>query len=191
MIADRFEAAGNTNLGLDREAGARHRGEDEPRLRGGAAAWVDEAVFGHTPGTRGKALELVAAGRFENDVITGGGRRRRGSVLTAGGSGVATAVGAVSASLAALSSALGTTVVAVGTAAGTVAPGVGVFRTKVSERGVGVDWLCTASTGAWDGDRPNSQTSATAATSSSVTVAAATPAKARSRDPRWRRSSSC
>ena len=81
-------------------------------------------------------------------------------------------------------SAAGTTAVGVGTAAGTVAPGVGVFRTKVSDRGGGVDWLCTASAGAWDGERPNSQTRATEATSSIVTAAAATPARARSRHPR-------
>ena len=45
-----------------------------------------------------------------------------------------------------------------------------MFRTKVSARGVGVNWLWTASTGAWDGDRPKSQTRPTAATSSSVTA---------------------
>ena len=56
--------------------------------------------------------------------------------------------------------------------------------TAQNTRGVGVDWLCTASAGACDGDRPRSQTRPTAAMSSSVTPAAAALAKARSRHPR-------
>src|SRR5215212_1707947 len=65
LIADRLESTGHANLGLDREVGARHRGEDEPRLRDGTAAWVDEGVCGGTPRTRGEGFELIAAGCFE------------------------------------------------------------------------------------------------------------------------------
>src|SRR5215213_10500071 len=79
LIADRLEATGDANLGLDREVGARHRGENEPRLRDGAAAWVDEGVCGGTPRPGSERLELIAAGRFENNTVTVvSGRRRCG-----------------------------------------------------------------------------------------------------------------
>src|SRR5829696_9790697 len=51
LIADRIEETVDANLGIDREGGARHRGEDKPQLRDCALAWIDERVGGGAPRT--------------------------------------------------------------------------------------------------------------------------------------------